>query len=76
MMVYNEEKILIGVGDCIHDAFTKSGMSYAEFTKKSGVKKYTMENYYCGTQVPNLKTLMALCNVFNMRIEELIGVGK
>ena len=73
MMIYNEEKILIGVGDRIHDAFIRSGMTYAEFTKKSKVGKYTMENYYAGTQVPNLKTLMALCNVFNMRIDELIG---
>ncbi len=72
-MIYNEEKILIGIGDNIMRLVGERGMTMAELSRKTKMAPCAINKYIVGSSAPTLKTAMILCNALDVHIDDLLG---
>ena len=72
-MIYNEEKILIGIGDNIKSIMFEKDITLAELSRKTKIAPCAINKYLVGSSAPTLKTAMILCNALDVHIDKLIG---
>ena len=74
-MIYNIDEIMFSIADNIEATMERKKINTKTLAKKMGVYYTTVWNHKSGRRIPNLESLLRLCNALDVDLNELLGVA-
>lgn len=71
---YDVEEVVYGLQDRLRAELDKRNMSIRSLSKQMGYNYYACQGWISGKRTPRLDSILLLCNVLDMSVEELLGV--
>lgn len=76
MRTIKKRKVPTGFGERLYNIIIESKMSYYEIEQKTGVNHTNLYEYVQETMLPSAYNLYALCKLFNVSADYLLGLSK
>lgn len=72
----NESKIDIGIDKTLRKLRKEHGLNQGQVSMAIGMKRPTYAYYELGKTMPDIRTLLKLCRVYNITLDEMLGMKK